>query len=125
MCLYNSSLRHYVMPSCSCPRCVCKDLPLGEFMCEEVPADQCKVAGEPNPGGCWKEGEFSACFDNIAAKKDAGLKGLDPSSVPAVVGGLYKSNPVVTHSLKAPGFFNPCDYKKNPRLKRKISSRMK
>ena len=75
------------MPSCSCERCVCKDLPLGEFMCEEVPASPCDAAasgGQPNPGGCWKEGDFSACFDNIAAKKEAGLKGLDPATVPAV-----------------------------------------
>ena len=68
------------MPSCSCERCVCRDLPLGEFTCSEAPPDPCKAGGAV-PGGCWKEGEFSACKDNIAAKKEAGLKGLDPGSV--------------------------------------------
>jgi len=73
------------MPSCSCERCTCKDLPAGEFTCTTEPADQCKAtAADPNPGGCWKQDTFSACFDNIKAKKDAGLRGQDPAVVPAV-----------------------------------------
>jgi hypothetical protein len=36
-----------------------------------------------NSGGCWKEGAFSACFDNIDAKRGLGRLGLDPGSVPA------------------------------------------
>ena len=78
------------MPSCSCERCVCRDLPLGEFTCHEEPPSACADAGgrsgvDETPGGCWvsADGKHTACRDNIEAKKATGLKGGDPATIPA------------------------------------------
>ena len=48
----------------------------------QEPASVCDVAGIEHPGGCWAEQGRSACVDGIDAKKEAGIKGLDPAEVP-------------------------------------------
>ena len=48
----------------------------------QEPASVCDVAGIEHPGGCWAEQGLSACVDGIDAKKEAGIKGLDPAEVP-------------------------------------------
>ena len=69
-------------PSCSCERCWCQNLGGGDISCHEEPESVCNTtAGSAHPGGCWSDGEHHACFDNIAAKKAAGLAGDDPRQV--------------------------------------------
>jgi hypothetical protein len=69
-------------PSCSCERCWCQNLGGGDISCHEEPESVCNAtAGSAHPGGCWSDGEHHACFDNIAAKKAAGLAGDDPRQV--------------------------------------------
>eukprot|EP00217_Crustomastix_stigmatica_P016077 CAMPEP_0183792688 /NCGR_PEP_ID=MMETSP0803_2-20130417/2733_1 /TAXON_ID=195967 /ORGANISM="Crustomastix stigmata, Strain CCMP3273" /LENGTH=687 /DNA_ID=CAMNT_0026037053 /DNA_START=123 /DNA_END=2186 /DNA_ORIENTATION=- len=77
---------------CTCERCVCHNKKPGEetssaqskdytdkgYECYETEADPC--AGN---GGCWADDGFTACVDNIAARKELGVKGKDPSSLPA------------------------------------------
>ena len=54
----------------------------GDISCHEEPESVCNTtAGSAHPGGCWSDGEHHACFDNIAAKKAAGLAGDDPRQV--------------------------------------------
>ena len=48
----------------------------------QEPASVCDVAGIEHPGGCWAEPGLGACVDGIDAKKEAGIKGLDPAEVP-------------------------------------------
>ena len=48
----------------------------------QEPASVCDVAGIEHPGGCWAEQGRSACVDGIDAKKEAGIKGLEPAEVP-------------------------------------------
>ena len=52
------------------------------FQLLQEPASVCDVAGIEHPGGCWAEQGRSACVDGIDAKKEAGIKGLDPAEVP-------------------------------------------
>lgn len=52
------------------------------FQLLQEPASVCDVAGIEHPGGCWAEQGHSACVDGIDAKKEAGIKGLDPAEVP-------------------------------------------
>ena len=52
------------------------------FQLLQEPASVCDVAGIEHPGGCWAEQGRSACVDGIDAKKEAGVKGLDPAEVP-------------------------------------------
>jgi len=52
------------------------------FQLSQEPASVCDVAGIEHPGGCWAEQGRSACVDGIDAKKEAGIKGLDPAEVP-------------------------------------------
>jgi len=52
------------------------------FQLSQEPASVCDVAGIEHPGGCWAEQGLSACVDGIDAKKEAGIKGLDPAEVP-------------------------------------------
>ena len=52
------------------------------FQLLQEPASVCDVAGIEQPGGCWAEQGLSACVDGIDAKKEAGIKGLDPAEVP-------------------------------------------
>ena len=52
------------------------------FQFLQEPASVCDVAGIEHPGGCWAEQGRSACVDGIDAKKEAGIKGLDPAEVP-------------------------------------------
>ena len=51
------------------------------FQLSQEPASVCDVAGIEHPGGCWAEQGRSACVDGIDAKKEAGIKGLDPAEV--------------------------------------------
>ena len=72
--------------SCMCERCWCKSehLPGNDatFTCHEEPPSVCDAEGIEHPGGCWSEKGFTACVDGIDAKKQAGIKGLDPATVP-------------------------------------------
>jgi len=72
--------------SCMCERCWCKSehLPGNDatFTCHQEPPSVCDAAGIEHPGGCWSEKGFTACVDGIDAKKQAGIKGLDPAAVP-------------------------------------------
>jgi hypothetical protein len=52
------------------------------FQLLQEPASVCDVAGIEHPSGCWAEQGRSACVDGIDAKKEAGIKGLDPAEVP-------------------------------------------
>ena len=52
------------------------------FQLLQEPASVCDVAGIEHPGGCWAEQGRSACVDGIDAKKEAGIKGLEPAEVP-------------------------------------------
>jgi len=72
--------------SCMCERCWCKSehLPGNDatFTCHQEPPSVCDAEGIEHPGGCWSEKGFTACVDGIEAKKQAGIKGLDPAAVP-------------------------------------------
>lgn len=70
---------------CQCDRCLCHNLePVKEddpgYECYEEPPSPCDAADN---GGCWMGGGFSACVDNLDAKKKLGREGGDPHSLPS------------------------------------------
>lgn len=76
------------MPNCSCDRCVCTNLERGRFQCKEENRTVCDAPlerGATSQGGCWASAGFSACVDNIDAKKRASREGGNPDSEPSIV----------------------------------------
>tara|TARA_B110000977_G_scaffold108415_1_gene141097 strand:+ start:6886 stop:8667 length:1782 start_codon:yes stop_codon:yes gene_type:complete len=69
-------------PACACDRCVCIDQGLGKIDCHEELVSVCASDVE-HPGGCWRDGPHSACFDQIDLKKAKGMAGGDPDTVQA------------------------------------------
>ena len=77
------SLRAVSVPLCGCPTCVCQTMPGGATpRCSNVTVSECDL---PEAGGCWHRQvdgtKLSACVPDLAAKKAAGLAGIEPSSV--------------------------------------------
>ena len=76
------------MANCSCERCVCTNLDEGRFQCKTQNKTMCEsplARGATSQGGCWANDGFTACVDNIEAKKKASREGRDPDTVPDVV----------------------------------------
>lgn len=69
------------IPECNCPQCVCRNMPDNQPpQCSTVP-DECAA----NNGNCWQADiggkRYTACKNEIDAKRKAALAGQDPSSV--------------------------------------------
>ena len=76
------------MANCSCDRCVCTNLQHGKFQCKTEAATACDEPlsrAATSQGGCWAKDGFSACVDNIDAKRKASREGGNPDEVPSVV----------------------------------------
>jgi hypothetical protein len=76
------------MANCSCDRCVCTNLQHGKFQCKTEAATACDEPlsrGATSQGGCWAKDGFSACVDNIDAKRKASREGGNPDELPSVV----------------------------------------
>lgn len=69
------------IPECSCPTCICRNMPDNEPpQCSSV-VDECTI----NNGNCWRSDiggrHYTACVNDIAAKRKVALAGGDPNSV--------------------------------------------